>query len=352
MNIKSYFAGSVDAAVRRARAELGEDALLLNSKPAPPEARHLGAVEVVFASKPESGQPSAGGRAGEIQPHDILLEVAALRRQIEQFGSALLRDHAFASTGRLTGIASRLAAMEMAPDLIPEILTRLDAASGSSIADAIAAMLPCREPSPDLPRAIAVIGPAGSGKTTALVKIAVRDGLASRRSGAFVSADGSRIGGADQLRSYAAILGVPFEAVLADELEVVLPQHAARQRVWIDTAGLTSADDGVEAIAAAFRRHPQVERHFVVAATLRYADLARLLDRYSLLAPTHLVATHLDEANCLGPIVSASIRNRLPVSYLSTGARIPDDLLETNPQQLAALACEPFEVMRGRRQAA
>jgi flagellar biosynthesis protein FlhF len=71
--VKSFFAKSIQDAMSRARVEMGPDALLLDTKPAPPEARHLGEYEVVFGeyadempaqasdldSVPESAQPPA-----------------------------------------------------------------------------------------------------------------------------------------------------------------------------------------------------------------------------------------------------------------------------------------------------
>src|SRR5580658_9649985 len=52
MQTKAYFASSVPAALEFARRELGENALLVSSRPAPPQARQFGRLEVTFAWDP------------------------------------------------------------------------------------------------------------------------------------------------------------------------------------------------------------------------------------------------------------------------------------------------------------
>jgi hypothetical protein len=59
MKLKSYFSGTVEAAMELARKELGDDAFLVNARPAAPEARYLGDYEVVF------GLGDARGKRGE-----------------------------------------------------------------------------------------------------------------------------------------------------------------------------------------------------------------------------------------------------------------------------------------------
>ena len=55
--VKSIFADSLQAAMEHATVELGADAMLLDSREAPPEARHLGDYEVVFSTSPEPPAP-------------------------------------------------------------------------------------------------------------------------------------------------------------------------------------------------------------------------------------------------------------------------------------------------------
>src|SRR5579863_3325180 len=99
MKMKSYFAPTVEAAIAHARSEMGPDALLVNSRKAPPEARGLGEYEVVFAILPERPEekaaPSTIARTAapdqpETAPQDpVLRELAHLRKHMEEMGCAL-----------------------------------------------------------------------------------------------------------------------------------------------------------------------------------------------------------------------------------------------------------------------
>src|SRR6478752_970922 len=89
---------------------------------------------------------------------------------------------------------------------------------------------------------MADVGPPGSGKTTSLVKLAVAYGVAARKSVQVVSLDNLRVGAAEQLRSYAAILGVGFQALESPAgLDQALEEHA-KSLILIDTPGYCLGD--------------------------------------------------------------------------------------------------------------
>jgi len=105
MRLKSYFAGTVESAICLARQEMGEDAMLVNSRKAPPEARHLGAYEVVFASAPDSREEIAGAakKAEEPAPsstQSLLQEMTEMRRQLAKVSAQVSRS---ATRGRPGG---------------------------------------------------------------------------------------------------------------------------------------------------------------------------------------------------------------------------------------------------------
>jgi flagellar biosynthesis protein FlhF len=97
--------------------------------------------------------------------------------------------------------------------------------------------------------------------------------------------------------------------------------------VLIDTPGLSRNEMEVsEDFAQVIGAHPGIDTHLVLPASMRTADLKRAASQYSLFRPRKLLFTRLDETETLGPILSMSIRMEKPMSFFSSGQRIPEDL--------------------------
>jgi len=355
MRMKSYFVASVEAAMEQAREELGPEALLVNSRKAPPEAQGLGEYEVVFALVPEkAGQPATAQLRCEPAEDPVMRELARLRKQVEEMGSALTGLNAHAAAWSVPApefgeTFSRLVEHDFSIDVARKIVklahARLEADpatwsrqsvfDAASIAGAVRTELEALVSldgtlaTSDQPaRVVALVGPPGCGKTSTLVKLAVRYGLASRRPVHLISADTHRVSGAEQLRTYAAIIGAGFDAVeTTRNLQQTIAAHREKGLILVDTQGY-AADDMEDAteLARFFSRHPDIEVHVVAPASMRAADLSSVLDRFAIFSPAKLIFTRLDETRCYGAIVSESVRTGKPLSFLATGQQIPDDL--------------------------
>src|ERR1700691_4387532 len=255
MRIKSFYARTVEGALTLAQREMGAEAMLVESRKAPLEARHLGEYEVVCALVPEAetAQPRVAADAGT---HDgrLAAELAEMRRQLDVMGKTITRS-AWSGVRPSAGPEmpewhARLMATDMDGEIVHQILDAAERRCGaqfSGLEDAVKAEIEQRQPvqavqgapaAANGPRAVALVGPPGAGKTTTLAKLAVAWGLTERRPIALVSMDDFRVGGADQLRSYAAILGAGFQALESvGALAQALDEHRGKRLVLSDTPG-------------------------------------------------------------------------------------------------------------------
>lgn len=352
MRIKSYFVENVGDAVQAARKEMGEDAMLVETRKAPPESKHLGSHEVVFAvTEPTQSGASQSGRtaAAAFSPADAArfsTELTQMRRQLEgiriAMRSGLTAPRWLLPSSALADVFSALLAADIAGEVAQVIVDRLHTLldtsaleSPAAIDQALVAELESRfsvDPrlgrTADGPQIAALVGPPGSGKTTMLVKLAVANGLASRKSVQLITLDNVRVAAAEQLRSYATILGVGFQAVETPAgLTQALEDHRSKSLVLIDTPGFSLADmDGAPDLARAISTRSEIDTHLVLSASTKSADLTRVVDAFEVFRPSKLLFTRLDETDSFGPIFCEAVRTHKALSFFGMGQRIPEDL--------------------------
>lgn len=188
---------------------------------------------------------------------------------------------------------------------------------------------------------IALVGPAGMGKTTTLAKLAARYVLKyGAQNLALVSMDSFRLGAQEQIKTLGRILDVPVALVDSGQSLVQAMAPLARKRlVLIDTAGLPASDPALrlqlEALAA---QSLNVRNYLVLAATSQSQVLQAAWHAYRPCGLAGCVLTKLDEAGSLGEALALVIAQRLPVAYLADGPRIPDDLQVARAHQLVSRA--------------
>ncbi|HLH38317.1 MAG TPA: GTPase [Bryobacteraceae bacterium] len=337
MRLKSYFSGTVEAAMELARKELGEDALLVHARPAMPETRHLGAYEVVFGSNaPLNPHPAAPKTEGATPDH-LRRDLAEMKREIERLSKCLSGARIFSEPA---SEESERCAHLIANELDPMIAQAV--ARGASLDEffQVDATLGRRGANRAV---VALVGPPGAGKTTTLVKLAARYGLASRKPAQILSADVFRIAAADQLRSLAAILGIGCDVVETPvALAQAIEEHRHKDFVFIDTPGLGRDDmeDGTD-LARLIASHPEIDTHLVLSASMKPADMARVIERYEIFQPKKFLFTRIDETASFGALLNEAWRRERPISFLATGQQIPDDLEAATREKIGGLITGP-----------
>jgi flagellar biosynthesis protein FlhF len=187
---------------------------------------------------------------------------------------------------------------------------------------------------------VAFVGATGVGKTTTLAKIAVRWVLRhGPRDIALVAADPVRIGAQDQLRSLGQLLGVPvFTPEKFEQLPALLSGLSERL-ILIDTPGASVRDTQLAGrMAVLSNSASKLETALVLAASTQAGAIEEAVRHFAPANPSCCVLTKLDEAASLGGVLSALIRARLPVSYMSEGQRVPEDLRPARALELVSAA--------------
>lgn len=335
MSVKVFVAANAREGLMRVRRELGEDAVVISTRPHPRGVELLASPygDLAESDSHEAPDIATGSR--------ILSELGRLRGMLQN----QLAGFAWGATKRRD--PARVAIMQ----------TLFAAGFGRILARTLAARMPrglSHESSQRwlrqvlirnflvLPKAgdllvkggrYALVGSTGSGKTTTLAKLAAR-GVDAHGADqvALVSTDAYRIGAAAQLTVYADLLGVSLH--VADDqkkLALLLPQLATKKLVLIDTAGFAPSDprtregQALDALG--------VRRFVVIAANQQGAAIEQAMTRFGQGAVA-CILTKLDEAPQPGGAFDSLIRHRLPLAYISGGQRVPEDLHTPNATYL------------------
>ena len=196
----------------------------------------------------------------------------------------------------------------------------------------------------------AFVGPSGAGKTSAAVKLAVHYGWQRGLRIHLISLDQQRLGAAQQLQAYARVAEIPITTVEGvSELGAALDRlHAAEgphrselmrpELVLIDTPSYAPSErDRAAEAAQALTSRPGIDRHLVLSLTASQMDQQRALDDYRAFGPAKLLFTKLDECSAPGSILNESVYAQLPVSFISTGPAVPENIRPASPAYLAEL---------------
>lgn len=395
MRMKKYQAGSMAEAVAMIKAELGPNAVILHASESRKGLLGKAVVEVVAAADGSSSpparaiarQPAAAGTAsqratavaqrgrvataspavrspavherpetpapsgaGPDQMAEMQQHVLELRTALTRLSQQSQWPNSTKLAAPLAELHQRLLEQEVEPNLAIQLVTTIDgelslqaASDKTTVLDTLSKhlrrMMPTSgplEPRPGEPTIIFLIGPTGVGKTTTIAKLAANLKVQRRRL-TLITCDTYRIAAIPQLRTYADILRVPIEvAYTPEELTSKVLDHLDEEFVIVDTPGRSQRNADQLADLRRFVQAVPTRRTFLtVAAGARYRDMLDVVTRFGTIPFDGLLLTKLDETTTFGPILNLLHHTGKPLTYLTTGQNVPQDIALASSTGLA-----------------
>jgi len=182
----------------------------------------------------------------------------------------------------------------------------------------------------------AFVGPTGVGKTTTIAKIAGHAAIRMKKKVALISTDTARVGGHEQLARLGELLGIPtYTCADVSTLKDLVAGLDDCNLILIDTSGSSPSDlsrlSRLETVTSAADRRV----HLVISATTRSDDITKIVSQFQRFSPASVIFTKIDETDSKGALTGDLLRNELPVSYLTNGQGVPEDLVIPTTDELA-----------------
>ena len=181
------------------------------------------------------------------------------------------------------------------------------------------------------PKVIMFFGPTGVGKTTTIAKLASKFSLENKCKVALLTTDTYRIAAAEQLRTYANILQVPFRVIYTDEeIAAAIKDFYQFDYIFVDTTGHshmnTEQNRNIKELLGIVKGLAETQNFLVLSMTTKYRDLLKIVDNYSAITDYELIFTKLDETYTLGNVLNVRLYTGKSVSYVTYGQNVPEDI--------------------------
>ena len=198
------------------------------------------------------------------------------------------------------------------------------------------------EPATQGPKVVMFIGPTGVGKTTTIAKVASRFAIEEKKKVALLTADTYRIAAAEQLKTYAGIMQVPFRVIYGEEDMVqAVKDFYSCDYIFLDTCGHSHRNEqqreSTAKLVESVKGLADYQCYLVLSATTKYKDLLRIVDNYKLMTDYRLIFTKLDETYTLGNLLNLRMYTQASIAYVTCGQNVPEDIEVFDPQKTVKL---------------
>ncbi len=188
-------------------------------------------------------------------------------------------------------------------------------------------------------RGIVLVGPTGVGKTTTLAKLSAIYKLKLNKKVGIITTDTYRIGAVDQLLNYAKIMDIPaVVSITKEDFALAFKDFRDMENVFIDTVGRSQKDiQRLKDIFGMFNNMSDLHISLVLAVNTKEKDSFEIYDKFSRLPIDDFIFTKVDETNTPGTMLNLSVKLKKPISYVSFGQDVPDDIMKAEPLKIASL---------------
>ncbi|KRQ87042.1 Flagellar biosynthesis protein FlhF [Caloramator mitchellensis] len=350
MIVKRYIVDSMQEALAKIRYELGNDAVIVSQR----KIRQKGFLGFFKPKKLEvtAAADDKNKKQDKNQPSkELEKEITELKEMVEtlvktQTDSSLAETKTSKKTAKLK-IKDKLVESDVPEEIVEEIINRtrnklsdkkvtnkkLEVEIINTLKETI------KTADVDNKRIHVFVGPTGVGKTTTIAKLASIYTLYKNKKVGLITIDTYRIGAIEQLKSYAEILGVPFEVVFSiKDIPKILENMKKCDILLIDTTGRNSKNAMQIAETKQFIEKIQPDNvYLVLSMTTKQKDLKLIIENYNALGYNSLIFTKLDETEIYGGIITSSYTSGKPISYITTGQNVPEDIELADPSKLFKL---------------
>lgn len=198
--------------------------------------------------------------------------------------------------------------------------------------------LPVTKRGADDKRIKLLIGPTGVGKTTTLAKLAARYSITKKKDVGLITTDNFRIAAAEQLGTYAKIMGIRMErASTRETFAKAVKSFSDKDVILVDTPGRARPDDGYLNELEGVLPDGDVETNLLINATGSEDHLENIVSAYARFRISNLIVTKIDESRRFGMLYDIISKTNKPVTYLTCGQNVPQDIEEVTPARMASL---------------
>jgi len=386
MELRTFKASSMHEALALVRRELGPDAAVLHTREVRnrwlglfPRARQIEVTASRGVNVPsrlparpvaeppvEPPAPRLPTRAGTEAKltHQVQGQLSTLQAMVQDLCRRSKSDGRGDWPEELFRLFTELLDAELSEDLARELVERVrNDPANAGLSDAmllkarVAGMIendlcvtgPIRL-TPGRCRLAALVGPTGVGKTTTIAKLAANFRLKEKRRVGLITVDTYRIAAVEQLRTYADIIDLPMHVVSTPrEMRETVAEMSHLDLILLDTAGRSPKDEvRIQELKMFLAEANADEVHLVLSSVAAARTLEETAQRFAAVGTTALILTKLDEASGLGNVLPVLRSSGLPLSYLTNGQSVPDDIETADAHRLAHLILQVEPAMNER----